>query len=101
MQKVKKNFILINSCRGLVVNTSDLIRNLQSGKVSAACLDVLEYESPKLKIPAKEEWTDSLKELASLENVILTPHIGGQTLDAELRHAEVAVQKILDFYQDK
>lgn len=100
MQKVKNNFILINSCRGLVVNTSDLIRNLKNGKITCACLDVLEYESPKLKIPAKEEWADSLKELASLENVILTPHIGGQTLDAELKHAKVAVQKILNLYQN-
>ena len=88
-------FILINTSRGLVVNTEDVVNELESGKIRTACLDVLEYESTRLKNLPKEQWPAAMERLAQLENVILTPHVGGQTPDAELRHAQVAVEKIL------
>ena len=88
-------FILINSSRGLVVNTEDVVNALESGKILTACLDVLEYESTRLKNLPKEQWPAAMEKLAIMENAILTPHVGGQTIDAELRHAQVAVEKIL------
>ena len=88
-------FILINSSRGLVVNTADVVEALNSGKIKMACLDVLEYESTRLKNLPKEEWSDPMEELATLDNVILTPHVGGQTSDAELRHAKVAFESVM------
>ena len=95
IRAVRNPFILLNTSRGQVVNTADVVQHLQSGKILAAGLDVLEYESPKLKNLPKEEWPEAMRQLATLDNVILTPHVGGQTLDAELRHAQVAVEKIL------
>ncbi len=95
IEDVAQPFMLINTSRGMVVNTEDVVKGLESGKIRMACLDVLEYESPKLKNLPKEQWPAAMERLAQLENVILTPHVGGQTTDAELRHARVAVEKIM------
>ena len=92
-------FILINSSRGLVVNTEDVVHALESGKIRTTCLDVLEYESTKLKNLPKEQWPAAMEKLAVKENAILTPHVGGQTTDAELRHAKVAVEKIIELWK--
>lgn len=92
----RDGIILINTCRGLVVDTAALVSHLRNGKVRYACLDVLEYESVRLKIPPKNEWETALLQLSEMENVILTPHIAGQTLEAEQRHADIAVQKIIN-----
>jgi phosphoglycerate dehydrogenase-like enzyme len=58
-----------------------------------SCLDVLEYENVNLQIPAQTEWNDTLLRLTANKNVLLTPHTAGQTFDAELRHAKIAVKK--------
>jgi D-3-phosphoglycerate dehydrogenase len=96
LDAARDGIILINTCRGLVVDTAALVSHLRDGKVRYACLDVLEYESVRLKIPPKNEWESALLQLSEMENVILTPHIAGQTLEAEQRHADIAVQKILN-----
>lgn len=88
-------FLLLNSSRGLVVDCVALERGLQSGKIIGAALDVLEYENTRLQNLPKQEWPEAMHALAAMENVILTPHVGGQTLDAELRHAQVAYEKIM------
>ena len=95
LEAARDGIILINTCRGLVVDTAALVSHLRNGKVRYACLDVLEYESVRLKIPPKNEWEAALLQLSEMENVILTPHLAGQTLEAEQRHADIAVQKIL------
>lgn len=98
IQQMAHPFVLVNSSRGRVVNTADLVQGIQSGKVLHACLDVLEYENAKLKNLPKTAWPETMETLASLEQVTLTPHVAGQTLDAEYRHAKVAVEKILKCY---
>ena len=95
INQAKRPFIFINTSRGLAVNTADVVEGLKSGKISYACLDVLEYEDVRLKNAAKEEWQEPMRQLAEMENVILTSHIAGQTTDAERRHAEVAFEKIM------
>ncbi len=100
IEKAQRPFIFINSSRGSAVNTADLIDALDNGKISCACLDVLEFESTRLKIPPKEQWPADLQHLAKMGNVILTPHVGGQTLESELRHAELAVKIIQEYYQE-
>jgi len=98
IDQVAQPFLLLNSSRGLVVECAALERGLQSGKVTGAALDVLEYESTQLKNLPKTEWPEAMHALANRENVILTPHVGGQTLDAELRHAKVAYEKIVKLF---
>lgn len=94
--KMQRSPIFINSSRGLVLHTDDLINALNDGLVQKACLDVLEFENVNLKIPPKSNWSDTMHYLAHHEKVILTPHIGGQTYESDLRHAEIAFKKIMD-----
>ena len=93
LQKAKQKPIFINSSRGLAVNTADLIFALDEDYIAFACLDVLEYENVNLQIPPKTDWNDTLWRLTSNKNVLLTPHTAGQTFDAELGHAKIAVEK--------
>lgn len=92
--KMKKTPILINSSRGLVVNTSDLLEALDQNLILKTNLDVVEFEDVSLKIPPKSLWSETLVQLTQHKKVILTPHIAGQTFESELRHAEIAFQKI-------
>lgn len=93
-QKMKQSPIFLNSSRGLVVNTEDLLIAIDQNLIQKACLDVLEFENVNLKIPPKEKWSNTMNQLAQNEKVILTPHIAGQTVESELRHAEMAFKKI-------
>lgn len=95
IDKIKHPFIFINSSRGWAVNTADVLTAIRKGKIQYACFDVLEYESSRLQIPPKDEWDTVLHELTETDCVLLTPHVGGQTFEAEKRHAELAVEKIL------
>jgi len=94
LQKAKQKPIFINTSRGLAVNTTDLIFALDEDYIAFACLDVLEYENVNLQIPLKTEWNDTLWRLTSNKNALLTPHTAGQTYDAELKHAQTALEKI-------
>ena len=71
IEKMKKGVRLVNCARGELVNEADLAQALQSRHVAAAALDVFN-EEPLKNSP-----------LQSLENVILTPHIGGSTYEAQ------------------
>lgn len=70
--------ILINTCRGKIVDENDLAEALKSGKVAAAGLDVLYDEPPKEDCP-----------LLNLDNVSLSGHIGGSTYEAEMRTQKI------------
>lgn len=95
IQGIKHPFIFINSSRGWAVNTADILTAIKEGKIKYACFDVLEYESSRLQIPPKEEWDMVMRELTETECVLLTPHLAGQTLESEKRHAQLAVKQIL------
>jgi D-3-phosphoglycerate dehydrogenase len=94
-QKLKRKPIFINTSRGLMVNTNDLIFALDEDFISFACLDVLEYENINLQIPIRTEWNDTLLRLTFNKKVLLTPHTAGQTFDSERRHAQIAIEKYL------
>lgn len=98
LNRWKNPNILINSSRGQVINCDDLLNFLNEGKLNYACMDVIEYENVNLKIPPKEEWNNTFCKLMQSNKVILTPHIAGQTLDAERKHAEIAYQKIMNYF---
>jgi len=93
----KKPFWLINTARGKSVVTSDLVDALKNGKILGAGLDVLEYE----KLSFENLFTDTaqmpepLKYLISAENVVLTPHIAGWTVESKIKLAQTIVDKIL------
>lgn len=99
LSSMQQGAILLNTSRGNVIDTSALVHHLKTGKIRYACLDVLEYENVNLKNTSISEWQLPMKELAQMNQVILTPHIAGQTFEAEQRHAEIAVNKILNLYK--
>jgi D-3-phosphoglycerate dehydrogenase len=87
----KKPIFFINTARGEIVNTAALLKNINSGKVLGAGLDVLEVEKfPNLK---EQTW---FKELKNNEKVILTPHVGGWTFDSYRKISEVLAQKLAE-----
>lgn len=92
---IKKNVILINTSRGSVLNTSDLLMAIEQQKIAHACLDVLEYENVNLQIPQKVDWDHTMIQLSETPHVTLTPHIAGQTIESEKRHAQIAFEKIM------
>lgn len=96
ISKCQKQPIFINTSRGMSVDTAALVEALQNGKISYACLDVLEFENVRLKNAPPAEWTPAMQTLATLKNALLTPHIAGQTFEAEQKHADIALQKILN-----
>jgi len=82
--------LLLNLSRGHVVNVEALANNLKSGKVAGAAIDVFP-EEPK---DGKEPFHTPLQ---GLPNVLLTPHIGGSTEEAQENIAEFVSDKLLEY----
>lgn len=91
----KKPFYLINTARGRVVVTKDLVEGLQSGKVLGAGLDVLEFEKNSFETLYTQQPLEELQSLLKMENVILSPHIAGWTVESKIILAQVIVDKII------
>ncbi|TKD60719.1 phosphoglycerate dehydrogenase [Flavobacterium sp. ASW18X] len=87
--QMKDGAMLINLSRGFVVDIPALAEALKSGKVGGAAIDVYP-EEPRSN-------GDFTTELAGLENVILTPHIGGSTEEAQRDIADFVPNKIMDY----
>ena len=94
LQRFKKPIYLVNTARGTVLNTADLVKNLQSGKVLGAALDVFEYEEQSFENLKPEDLPEPFQYLRRANNVILTPHLAGSSLEANEGHARVLAQKI-------
>jgi len=87
ISKMKDGSFLINTSRGGIVDEEALLNALKSGKLSGAALDVYEVEPPN-------RW-----ELINLPNVICTPHIGAQTIEAQKMVSIRIVDKIIRFFE--
>ena len=87
---LKSEAIVVNTARGKLINPNDLYDALTNGRVSAAALDT-HYEEP-IK--------DGYK-LGELDNVILTPHIGGLSYEAFHSMIKGAVENIVAFEENK
>ncbi len=92
IQRFRKRFYLINTSRGQVVKTSDLVKFLKKGKIYGAALDVLEYEKHNFDLNADNA---DLSYLRTADNVILTPHIAGLTRQSYYKLSRVMAEKIL------
>ncbi len=91
-EKIKKNIYLINTARGENIATEALLDALRSGKVKAAGLDVLEYEQKSFE---SIENNPVLASLLQMDNVIITPHIAGWTIESKEKLAQIIVDKII------
>ena len=93
INKMKNPFWLINTSRGGVINTNDVVESLKSKKILGAGLDVLEYESLSFESIFQNN-NSSLNYLLNAENVILSPHIAGWTYESHKKLAKVILDKI-------
>ena len=94
LSRFKNPIYLINTSRGKVVNTEDLVKHIKSRKVVGACLDVLEYETSSLEKLEPKDLPPALKYLYESDKVILTPHIAGWTFESNQRISLVLAEKI-------
>jgi D-3-phosphoglycerate dehydrogenase len=95
LKKFKKPIYLINTARGKVVRIADLVKNLESGQVKGACLDVLEYEKASFEDLHASELPAEFKYLIESEKVLLSPHVGGWTHESNIKLSEITAQKII------
>ena len=95
IKSFKKNFWLINTARGTSVVTKDLVFALKSGKILGAGLDVLEYEKSSFEnLFSDDKMPEAFQYLINSENVILSPHVAGWTVESKERLAQTIVNKI-------
>jgi D-3-phosphoglycerate dehydrogenase len=87
MAQLKEGVFLINCARGGIYDEQALCDALVSGKVAAAGIDVYSSEPPK---------TERLCQLLALDNVVATPHIGANTVEAQRDVAVQIVQQVID-----
>lgn len=88
--KMKEGVIVINCARGGIVNEADMAEAVRSGKVGGAAFDVYTTEPVSSENP-----------LVSLEdNVVLTPHLGASTEEAQVKVGTTMAQQIIDFARD-
>jgi (S)-sulfolactate dehydrogenase len=92
MARMKKGAVLINSARGGVVDERAMVEALSSGHLGGAALDV--YETEPLTRAAAEIF-------GRLNNLLLTPHIGGVTLESNVRVSKVTMENVLRVLEGK
>ncbi|CAL2075976.1 Hydroxyacid dehydrogenase [Tenacibaculum dicentrarchi] len=90
-----KPFWLINTARGKSVVTSDLVDALKSSKVLGAGLDVLEYEKKSFEnLFVNQDMPEAFQYLIKADNVLLSPHVAGWTVESKQKLAQTIVDKI-------
>lgn len=88
--QMKEGVIFLNLARGFVVDIPALVDALKSGKVAGAGVDVFPSEPKTNKDPFESE-------LMGMENVILSPHIGGSTEEAQEMIGQYVPERLLEY----
>ena len=86
---MKKSARIINAARGGIVNEADLYEAVKAGKIAGAALDVFETEPLAADSP-----------LRTLDQIVLTPHLGASTEEAQERVAEDIAKQFVEFFRD-
>ena len=89
---MKSGVIILNVARGGIINEQALLDNLASGKVTGAAVDVWSEEPPKSEL---------LKQLIAHEKLVVTPHLGANTFEAQVNVAIDVSREILNYLDDK
>ena len=90
LDKMKKNSYIVNTSRGEIVNESDVIQSLEEGHLKGYATDVVDDEFGNIK---NSELIKRTKDL----NIIVTPHIGGMTKEAQ----EIAYNGVINKFKEK
>ncbi len=118
INKFAKNIYLVNTSRGKIVKTSDLVKNIESGKILGACLDVLEFESSSFEnLRGLSMWINKrgvffnriarwlikigwwkymhpAQYLVRSDKVLLSPHIAGWSFESNERISRILARRI-------
>lgn len=94
LQKFKKPIFFLNGARGGIVDIEAILEAIDKKMILGACLDVLPIE--KVIEQQKQEW---FSKLASLDNVVLTPHVAGWTVESYYKISKVLADKVIAGYQ--
>ncbi|WP_298740831.1 NAD(P)-dependent oxidoreductase [uncultured Chitinophaga sp.] len=86
-----KPVYFLNTARGKIVNTPDLIAALETGTIAGACLDVLENEKLATYSAAEQA---QFEKLLRFPNVVLTPHIAGYSHEASIKMPQYVLDKL-------
>ncbi len=88
---MKKTAVLVNTARAAIINQDDLVAALKSGRIAGAALDTHTVEPlPLDKNP-----------FAKLDNVVITPHMGGTTIESNLRSRKMPVDNIIAWIEGR
>jgi lactate dehydrogenase-like 2-hydroxyacid dehydrogenase len=88
LRRMKPTAILINAARGPLVDEKALVKALQNGEIHGAGLDVFEFGD------------HPLPELLEMENVVMTPHIGTQTLYSRIEMVKAVCNNVIGFFEN-
>lgn len=94
LNKFRKSIFVINTARGKVLKTADLVKNMKSGKVLGAALDVLEYEKMSFEDIDKNNLPEDFQYLIESDDVVLSPHIAGWTHESNYKLAKTISEKV-------
>ena len=95
INEFQKPFWLLNTARGKCVVTKDLVAALESKKILGAGLDVLEFEKSSFEnMFSNNDIPEAFQYLVKAENVILSPHVAGWTIESKEKLAQTIVDKI-------
>ncbi|MDD2898908.1 MAG: phosphoglycerate dehydrogenase [Desulfuromonadaceae bacterium] len=89
---MKSGVIVLNVARGGIISEQAMLDNLNSGKVVGAAFDVWSEEPPA---------TDVLKQLIAHKNIVVTPHLGANTFEAQVNVAIDVSKEIINYLDDK
>ncbi|HMN03544.1 MAG TPA: phosphoglycerate dehydrogenase [Geobacter anodireducens] len=89
---MKDGVIIVNAARGGIIEEAALLKYLESGKVAGAAVDVFSEEPPK---------SEHLKKLIGHERVVVTPHLGANTFEAQVNVAVDVSREILNYLDDQ
>ncbi|HLI23737.1 MAG TPA: phosphoglycerate dehydrogenase, partial [Acidimicrobiales bacterium] len=92
LSRMRPGSLFLNLSRGFVVDHAALRRHLESGHLAGAAIDVFGEEPAGAGEPFRSE-------LQGMDNVILTPHIGGSTEEAQADIGQFVAHKLIDFVQ--
>jgi D-3-phosphoglycerate dehydrogenase len=91
--RMRPRSLFLNLSRGFVVDYAALRRHVESGHIAGAAVDVFPVEP-------KTRGDEFVSELRGLPNVILTPHIGGSTQEAQQDIGRYVAGKLVDYLQE-
>ncbi|MEP6645947.1 MAG: NAD(P)-dependent oxidoreductase [Saprospiraceae bacterium] len=91
ISKCKKDVVIMNVARGKVINIEALINGLKSGHIKGACLDVYPFEPPS---SGSDHFKKFFDELCTFDNVVLSPHVAGWTVESKRKISEVLLEKL-------